>query len=68
MKFDGKDGRVGSFSAKAEGLPDKQAAEAKAFLSSYRHLKTTRDESLAWEAICAEGRSTRGLGDKHKNT
>jgi hypothetical protein len=47
MKFDGKAGRVGSFYAKAEVLPDKQAAEAKAFLSSYRHLKTTRDESLA---------------------
>jgi len=54
----------GFFDSWALGLPDKQAAEAKAFLSSYRHLKTTRDESLAWDAICAEVRSTRGLGDK----
>jgi pimeloyl-ACP methyl ester carboxylesterase len=54
----------GFFDSWAEGLPDKQAAEAKAFLSSYRHLKTTRDESLAWDAICAEVRSTRELGDK----
>ena len=54
----------GFFDSWAEGLPDKQAAEARAFLSSYRHLKTTRDESLAWDAICAEVRSTRGLGDK----
>lgn len=54
----------GFFDSWAEGLPDKQSAEAKAFLSSYMHLKTTRDESLAWDAICAEVRSTRGLGDK----
>jgi pimeloyl-ACP methyl ester carboxylesterase len=54
----------GFFDSWAEGLPDKQAAEAKAFLSSYGHLKTTRDESLAWDAICAEVRSTRELGDK----
>jgi len=31
----------------ADGLPIRQAAEATAFLSMYRHLKTTRDESLA---------------------
>ena len=54
----------GFFDSWAEGLPVKQAAEAKAFLSSYRHLKTTRDESQAWDAICAEVRSTRVLGDK----
>jgi pimeloyl-ACP methyl ester carboxylesterase len=54
----------GFFDSWAEGLPDKQAAEAKAFLSSYRHLKTTRDESRAWDTICAEVRSTAGLGDK----
>lgn len=54
----------GFFDSWTEGLPDKQVAEAKAFLSSYRHLKTTRDESLAWDAICAEVRATRVLGDK----
>jgi pimeloyl-ACP methyl ester carboxylesterase len=54
----------GFFDSWTEGLPDKQVAEAKAFLSSYRHLKTTRDESLVWDAICAEVRSTRMLGDK----
>jgi pimeloyl-ACP methyl ester carboxylesterase len=54
---------AGIFNAWAEGLPARQAAEADAFLSSYRHLKSTRDESLAWETICAEVRSTRGLGD-----
>jgi pimeloyl-ACP methyl ester carboxylesterase len=54
----------GFFDSWAVGLPEKQAAEAKAFLSSYRHLKTTRDESLAWDTICAEVRSTRVLGDK----
>ena len=47
----------------AEGLPARQAAEADAFLSSHRHLTTTRDESLAWGTICAEVRDTRGLGD-----
>lgn len=54
----------GFFDSWTDGLPDKQAAEAKAFLSSYRHLKTTKDESLAWDALCAEVRSTRVLGDK----
>ena len=52
------------FSSWAEGLPDRQAAEAEAFLASHRHLKTTRDESLAWETVCSETRCTRGLGDK----
>jgi pimeloyl-ACP methyl ester carboxylesterase len=52
------------FGAWIEGLPDPQAAEALAFLSSYRHLRTTRDESLVWDAVCAEVRSGRGLGNK----
>ena len=55
---------TGFFGSWTVGLPEKQAAEATAFLSSYRHLKTTRDESLTWDATCAEVRSTRGLGDK----
>ena len=54
---------TGLFNAWTEGLPPRQAAEAEAFLSTYRHLKTTRDESLAWETICAEVRGTKGLGD-----
>ena len=37
--------------------------EANAFLCSYPHLKTTRDESLAWEAVCEEVRRTKGMGD-----
>jgi len=53
----------GLFNAWATGLPPRQAAEAEAFLSSFRHLQTTRDESLAWEELCAEVRTTRGLGD-----
>lgn len=51
------------FRAWGEGLPARQAAESEAFLSTYRHLKTTRDESLAWDTICAEVRGTRGLGN-----
>ena len=54
---------TGLFNAWSKGLPARQAAEADAFLSAYRHLKTTRDESLAWDTICAEVRGTRGLGD-----
>jgi hypothetical protein len=54
---------AGLLNSWAEGLPVRQAAEAEAFLSTYRHLKTTRDESLAWETICDEVRGTRGLGD-----
>lgn len=50
------------FDSWSEGLPEKQAAEANSFLSSYRHLRTTRDESLAWDTICAEVLATRGLG------
>lgn len=54
---------AGLFNFWAEGLPVQQAAEAKAFLSTYHHLKTTRDESLAWEAICREVRGTKGLAN-----
>jgi pimeloyl-ACP methyl ester carboxylesterase len=54
---------TGLFNAWAEGLPPRQAAEAEAFLSSYRHLQTTREESVAWEAVCAEVRCTSGLED-----
>ena len=54
---------TGLFDAWSEGLPARQAAEAEAFLCSYRHLKTTLDESLAWDTICAEVRLTKGLGD-----
>lgn len=50
---------AGLFNFWSEGLPARQAAEAKAFLSTYHHLKTTRDESLAWETICNEVRGTR---------
>ena len=54
---------AGLFNVWTEGLPVRQAAEAKAFLSTYHHLKTTRDESLAWETICAEVRGTTGIAD-----
>ena len=54
---------AGLFNVWSEGLPARQAAEAKAFLTTYNHLKTTRDESLAWEIICAEVRETTGLMD-----
>jgi pimeloyl-ACP methyl ester carboxylesterase len=55
---------TGLFNSWSDGLPEKQAAEAVAFLSTYKHLKTARDESLAWDTICAEVLSTRRLGDK----
>ena len=54
---------AGLFDAWTDGLPARQAQEAGAFLSTYRHLKTTREETLAWETICAEVRGTRGLGN-----
>jgi len=54
---------AGLFDAWFKGLPAQQAAESEVFLSTYHHLKTTRDESLAWETICTEVRSTRGLGN-----
>ncbi len=52
---------AGIFNVWSEGLPARQVAEAMSFLATHQHLKTTRDESLAWETICAEVRSTRGL-------
>jgi pimeloyl-ACP methyl ester carboxylesterase len=55
---------TGFFDAWPQGLPPRQAAEAKAFLSSHGHLKTTLDESLAWEGLCAEVRRTGRLGDR----
>lgn len=54
---------AGIFNVWLESLPTRQAAEAKAFLSAYHHLKTTCDESLAWETICEEVRGTSGLAD-----
>ena len=55
---------TGFLNSQSEGLPLRQLAEAKVFLSSYRHLSTTLKESLAWETICAEVRGARDLGDK----
>ena len=52
---------AGLLNSWAEGLPARQAAESEAFLSAYRHLETTRAESLAWETICDEVRATSGL-------
>jgi pimeloyl-ACP methyl ester carboxylesterase len=54
---------AGIFNFWSEGLPTRQSAEAKAFLSTYHHLKTTLDESLAWETICAEVRSAKKLAN-----
>ena len=54
---------TGLFDAWGEGLPARQAAESAAFLSTYRHLRATLDESLAWDALCAEVRRSGGLGD-----
>ena len=54
---------TGLFDAWGEGLPARQAAESEAFLSTYRHLCTTRDESLAWDTFCAEVRGAGDLGD-----
>jgi hypothetical protein len=54
---------TGLFNAWASGLPPRQAAEAEAFLSSWAHLRTTREESLAWDSLCTEVRGTGGLGD-----
>ncbi len=55
---------TGFLNCQSEGLPLRQLAEAKVFLSSYRHMSTTLKESLAWETICAEVRGARDLGDK----
>jgi pimeloyl-ACP methyl ester carboxylesterase len=54
---------TGFFNAWADGLPPRQAAEAEAFLSSESHLRTTREESLAWESLCAEVRGASELGN-----
>jgi hypothetical protein len=54
---------TGLFNAWSKGLPERQAAEAEAFLSSYRHLRTTCMESLAWETLCREVRATGMVGD-----
>lgn len=54
---------TGLFNTWADGLPPQQFAEARAFLSSVRHLKTTRDESLAWETVCSEVRTGGDLND-----
>jgi pimeloyl-ACP methyl ester carboxylesterase len=54
---------TGFFNTWVEGLPPRQAGEAMAFLSSLCHLRTTRDESLAWETVCREVRATGSLGD-----
>lgn len=51
------------FSDWGDGLPARQAAEAEAMLADCRHLRTTLEESLAWNDICAEVRCVRGLGD-----
>jgi pimeloyl-ACP methyl ester carboxylesterase len=53
----------GLFNSWGEGLPARQAAESAAFLASYRHLRTTLDESRAWDALCAEVRRAGGMGD-----
>jgi len=54
---------AGLFNFWSEGLPPQQFAEARAFLSTHRHLTTTRDESRAWETFCAEVRGTRSIKD-----
>ena len=54
---------TGLFDSWGEGLPARQAAESEAFLTTYRHLSTTREESQAWETFCAEVRGAGDLGD-----
>jgi pimeloyl-ACP methyl ester carboxylesterase len=51
------------FAAWGEGLPARQAAESEAFLATYQHLRTTREESRAWDTICAEVRRSGDLAD-----
>jgi hypothetical protein len=55
---------TGLFHSQADGLPARQRSEAEAFLSSHRHFAATLKESLAWNVLCAEVRSSRGLGTK----
>ncbi|MEH2437107.1 MAG: alpha/beta hydrolase [Nostoc sp.] len=46
-----------------DGLPSQQQAEAIACCSSTQHLKTSRDELLAWDLMTSQVRNTRHLGD-----
>jgi pimeloyl-ACP methyl ester carboxylesterase len=55
---------TGFLYSQADGLPARQQAEAAVFLSSHRHLHTTRNESSAWDSICAEVRCLRYFGNK----
>jgi pimeloyl-ACP methyl ester carboxylesterase len=55
---------TGFLHSQAEGLPERQRAEAETFLSSYCHFKSTLNESLAWYSICAEARCARNMGNK----
>ena len=55
---------TGFFHSQADGLPARQRSEAEAFLSSHRHFTATLNESLAWNGLCAEVRSLRGLKNK----
>lgn len=45
------------------GLPPQQQAEAIACCSSPQHLKTSRDEALAWDLITSQVRNSRHLGN-----
>jgi pimeloyl-ACP methyl ester carboxylesterase len=55
---------TGFLHSQAEGLPARQRREAEVFLSSHVHLTVTLNESLAWDALCAEVRRARNLEDK----
>jgi len=48
----------------SRGLPPKQVAEARVFLCSYDHLKTTNDDAANWDCLCAQVRRTRKLEGK----
>ncbi|HBA88141.1 MAG TPA: alpha/beta hydrolase [Geobacter sp.] len=52
------------FASQAEGLPPLQLDQARMFLCSYSHLKTTDLEASNWDALCAEVRGTAPLGKK----
>jgi pimeloyl-ACP methyl ester carboxylesterase len=54
----------GFLKPQAEGLPARQRAEAEVFLSSHSHFYTVRNESSAWDSICAEVRCSRSFGNK----
>ena len=53
-----------SFRRQADGLPARQEREARSFLCSYRHLRATNREARCWDALCAEVRQSRDLGEK----